>query len=227
MVTIIVLATRNVGKVREFQEMLKDFPVEIKNLNDFGPIPEVEEDGSTFDDNAYKKALFTAKVLGLPAIADDSGLVVDALDGEPGVRSARYAGDNATDQDNIDKLLRAMENVDNRKAAFECVLSVAVPTGPALTYVGRCEGEIATAPQGDAGFGYDPVFYYPEYGKTFAEISSEEKNRVSHRGKALAEFVGEFDKVMTWLNARLTEAKPPKPDHTEFEHNDWSKDKMV
>jgi XTP/dITP diphosphohydrolase len=227
MVTIIVLATRNAGKVKEFQEMLKDFPVEIKNLDDFGPIPEVEEDGKTFDDNAYKKALFTAKALGLPAIADDSGLVVDALEGAPGVKSARYAGENVSDQDNIDKLLQEMAGKSNRKAAFECVLSIAVSTGPALTYEGRCEGEITKEPQGDGGFGYDPVFYYPEYGKTFAEISSEEKNRVSHRGRALAEFVDEFDKVLAWLNTRLTEAKPPKPDHTEFEHNDWSEDKMV
>ena len=224
MVTIIVLATRNAGKVKEFQEMLKDFPVEIKNLNDFGPIPEVEEDGETFDDNAYKKALFTAKVLGLPAIADDSGLVVEALGGAPGVKSARYAGENASDQDNINKLLQELEGKSNRKAAFECVLSITVPSGPALTYEGRCEGEITLQPQGKNGFGYDPVFYYPAYGKTFAEISGDEKNRVSHRGRALAEFISEFDKVLAWLNSRLTEAKPPKPDHTEFEHNDWSED---
>ena len=227
MINIIVLATRNRGKIKEFQEMLKDFPVEIKNLNDFGPIPEVEEDGETFDDNAYKKALFAAKVLGLPAIADDSGLVVEALAGAPGVKSARYAGEKATDQDNINKLLKELEGQSNRKAAFECVLSIAVPSGPALTYEGRCEGEITLQPQGDAGFGYDPVFYYPEYGKTFAEISGDEKNRVSHRGRALAELVSEFDKVLAWLNARLTEDKPPKPDHTEFENNDWSEDKMV
>ena len=227
MVNILVLATRNAGKVREFQEILKEFPVEIKNLNDFGPIPEVEEDGETFDDNAYKKALFTAKVLGLPAIADDSGLVVEALDGAPGVKSARYAGENASDQDNINKLLKELEGHSNRKAAFECVLSIAVPSGPALTYEGRCEGEITLQPRGNKGFGYDPVFYSPPYGKTFAEISGAEKNRVSHRGRALAELVSEFDKVLAWLNARLTEAKPPKPDHTKFEHNDWSKDKMV
>ena len=227
MINIIVLATRNEGKIKEFQEMLKDFPVEIKNLNDFGPIPEVEEDGETFDDNAYKKALFAAKVLGLPAIADDSGLVVEALAGAPGVKSARYAGEKATDQDNINKLLKELEGQSNRKAAFECVLSIAVPSGPALTYEGRCEGEITLQPQGDAGFGYDPVFYYPEYDKTFAEISGDEKNRVSHRGRALAELVSEFDKVLAWLNARLTEDKPPKPDHTEFENNDWSEDKMV
>ena len=116
---------------------------------------------------------------------------------------------------------------NDRRAAFECVISIAVPSGPALTYEGRCEGEITTAPKGASGFGYDPVFYYPEYGKTFAEISSAEKNRVSHRGKALGEVVVEFDKILAWLEARLAEVKPPKPDHTEFEHNDWSEDKMV
>ena len=227
MINVIVLATKNAGKVKEFQQLLKNFPVEIKNLNDFGPIPEVEEDGTTFDDNAYKKASFTAKVLGLPAIADDSGLVVEALDGAPGVRSARFAGENATDKENIEKLLHEMEGISNRKAAFECVISIAVPSGPALTYEGRCEGEITVKPEGTSGFGYDPIFYYPEYGKTFAEISGEEKNRVSHRGRALQEVAAEFDKVLAWLEARLTEVKPPKPDHTQFEHNDWSGDKMV
>ena len=219
---IIVLATRNEGKVKEFQQLLKSFPVEIKCLKDFGPIPEVEEDGETFDDNAYKKALFTAKVLGLPAMADDSGLVVAALDGAPGVKSARYAGEKATDKDNIAKLLKEMAGATDRRAAFECVISIAVPSGPALTYEGRCEGEITREPRGDSGFGYDPVFFFPQYNKTFAELSSEEKNRVSHRGKALREVVAEFDKVLNWLDARLTEVKPPKPDHRQFEHNDWS-----
>jgi len=223
----IVLATKNAGKVKEFQQLLHDFPVEIKNLNDFGPIPEVIEDGATFDDNAYKKAVFTAKVLGLPAIADDSGLVVEALGGAPGVKSARYAGENATDQENTAKLLREMEGITDRRAAFHCVISIAVPSGPALTYEGRCEGEITLKPKGISGFGYDPVFYFPDYGRTFAEISSEEKNRVSHRGKALREVAAEFDKIMAWLEARLAETKPPKPDHTRFEHNDWSEDKMV
>lgn len=227
MVNVIVLATKNEGKVREFQQLLKDFPIEIKNLNDFGPIPEVEEDGATFDDNAYKKALFTAKALGLPAIADDSGLVVEALGGAPGVRSARYAGEKATDSENIQKLLQEMEEHDNRKASFECVISIAVPSGPALTYEARCEGEITREPRGGSGFGYDPVFYYPGLGKTFAEISSQEKNRVSHRGKALREVAAEFDKILAWLQARLAEVKSPKPDHTQFEHNDWSEDKMV
>ena len=227
MLQIIVLATRNAGKAKEFQELLKDFPVQIKNLNDFGPIPEVEEDGVTFDDNAYKKASFAARALGLPTIADDSGLVVEALGGAPGVKSARYAGENASDQENIKKLLGEMEGRSDRRAAFECVISIAVPSGPALTYEGRCEGEITREPKGVSGFGYDPVFYCPEYGKTFAELTAAEKNKVSHRGKALVQVVAEFDKILAWLEARLAESKPPKPDHRQFEHNDWSEDKMV
>ena len=227
MVRIIVLATRNLGKIREFQQLLKNFPVEIKSLSDFGPIPEVEEDGKTFDDNAYKKAFFAAKALGLPAMADDSGLVVEALDGAPGVKSARYAGEDVSDQANVDKLLKEMNDKNDRRAAFECVISIAVPSGPALTYEGRCEGQIAREPKGTSGFGYDPIFFYPEYNKTFAELNSDEKNRISHRGKAAGEVVAEFDKILAWLDSRLDEAKPPKTDHTQFEHNDWSEDKMV
>ena len=223
----IVLATRNRGKVIEFQEMLKNYPVEIRCLSDFGPIPEVEEDGETFDDNAYKKALFTAKVLGLPAISDDSGLVVEALNGAPGVHSARYAGPGASDQENITKLLAEMQGETNRQAAFHCVVSIAVPSGPALTYEGSCQGVILEKGVGEGGFGYDPVFFCPELGKTFAEASMDEKNRVSHRGKALAEMGAEFDKIMIWLNARFAEMKPEKPDHRQFEHNDWSQEKMV
>lgn len=222
MVDILVLATTNKNKVKEFQEMVGDFPVEIRSISDFGTIPECIEDGETFDDNAYKKAVHTAKILGLPAIADDSGLVVEALDGAPGVYSARYAGENATDEENCRKLLKEMEGITNRKAAFQCVLSIAVPSGPALTYEGSCEGTILEEKRGESGFGYDPLFYFEEFGKTFAECNSEEKNRVSHRGKALAEVRDELDKVMTWLNQRLSEEKPPKPDHSEFETDDWS-----
>ncbi len=222
MLNIIVLATTNKNKVKEFQEMVKDLPIEIKSVADFGPIPECIEDGETFDDNAYKKALHTAKILGLPAIADDSGLEVEALNGAPGVYSARYAGENATDEDNCQKLLKEMEGVVNRKAKFQCVLSIAVPSGPALTYEGNCEGTLLTEKQGDSGFGYDPLFYYEPFGKSFAECNMEEKNKVSHRGKALAELKNEFDNVIKWLNQRLAEEKPPKPDHSEFEEDDWS-----
>jgi XTP/dITP diphosphohydrolase len=200
----IVLATRNPGKTLEINDLLSGFPVRIKNLDDFGPIPEVEEDGLTFDDNAYKKASFAAKILGLPAMADDSGLVVEALDGAPGVYSARYAGENATDEQRCTKLLNELKAKANRKAAFECVISIAVPPGPALTYEGRCEGIILEQPAGENGFGYDPVFYYPPLQKTFAQLTRQEKSRVSHRGKALAEIRDEFDKILVWIRQQMS-----------------------
>jgi XTP/dITP diphosphohydrolase len=201
---ILVIATRNKGKTLEIKALLKGFPVEIKNLDDFGPIPHLEEDGDTFDENAYKKASFAARILGLPALADDSGLTVEVLDGAPGIHSARYAGENATDEQRYLQLLDEMEGKSNRKAAFECVISIAVPTGPALTYEARCEGLITTEPAGSNGFGYDPVFFYPPYNKTFAQITIEEKNRISHRGKALAELRSEFDKVLIWIRQHMS-----------------------
>ena len=199
----IVIATRNKGKKSEITDLLKGFPVDIKGLDDFGTIPHIEEDGDTFDENAYKKAGFTARILGFPALADDSGLLVEALGGAPGVLSARYAGENATDEQRCQKLLQEMEGKTNRKAAFECVISIAVPTGPALTYEARCEGLIAEQPSGSNGFGYDPVFYYPPLNKTFGELTIEEKSHVSHRGKALRELRGEFDKVMIWIKQHM------------------------
>jgi len=201
---ILVIATRNKGKTLEIKELLKGFPVEIKNLDDFGSIPHLEEDGNTFDENAYKKASFAARILGLPALADDSGLIVEALDGAPGIHSARYAGEDATDEQRYLKLLDDMKGKSNREAAFECVISIAVPTGPALTYEARCEGLIATEPAGSNGFGYDPVFFYTPLNKTFAQITREEKNRISHRGKALAELKSEFDKVLIWIRQHMT-----------------------
>lgn len=223
MVSMIVLATRNQNKVKEFREILKDTDIELKSLDDFGPIPEAIEDGKTFDDNAYKKALHTAKILGIPAIADDSGLVVDALNGEPGVFSARYAGPEATDADNCEKLLDQLNGKENRSAHFMCVISIAVPSGPALTYEGRCDGIILNEKRGESGFGYDPLFYFEEFGKTFAEATMAEKNVVSHRGKALNEVKKEIPKILKWLEQRLFEEKPAHPDHDQFKDNDWSK----
>ena len=199
----LIIATRNKGKTAEIGELLSGFPITIKNLDDFGPIPDVEEDGQTFDENAYKKASFTARILGYPALADDSGLLVDALNGAPGVFSARYAGLDATDEDRFRQLLQKMKGVSNRRAAFECVISIAVPTGPALTYEGRCEGIIAESPRGVNGFGYDPIFFYPPLNKTFAELTRDEKSRVSHRGKALEELRNEFDNVMKWIQIHM------------------------
>ncbi|MFZ3048805.1 MAG: XTP/dITP diphosphatase [Desulfatirhabdiaceae bacterium] len=199
----LVVATRNVNKLKEIRSLLKDFPVILKSLDDFGPIPEIEEDGETFEENAYKKASFTSRILGIPAIADDSGLVVRALNGEPGVHSARYGGDNLTDMDRCSLLLKNMNQHTERQAEFECVISIAVPTGAALTYEARCEGLIQEHPKGENGFGYDPVFYFPPLEKTFAEMSLDEKNRISHRGKALLEIKNDFEKILIWIRHQM------------------------
>jgi len=210
---ILIVATRNRGKSNEIREFLTGCPVEIRDLNDFGSIPEVKEDGRTFEENAYKKASFTAKVLGLPALADDSGIEVEALDGAPGIHSARYAGSNATDAQNNAKLLENLKGASTRAARFRCVLSLAVPTGPALTYEATCEGTVLEAPRGDLGFGYDPLFYYPPMDKTFGEMTLEEKSKVSHRGRALKELRNEFDKVIVWLDKRIKEEKLIRGSH--------------
>lgn len=199
----LVIATRNKGKTAEIRDLLKGFPVNIKNLDDFGPVPHLEEDGDSFDENAYKKSSFTARILGMPALADDSGLLVEVLDGAPGLHSARYAGQRATDEQRCIKLLQEMEGKFNRRAAFECIISIAVPAGPALTYEARCEGLIAEQPAGSNGFGYDPIFFYPPYKKTFAEMTRKEKSLVSHRGKAFAELKSEFESVMIWIRQNL------------------------
>ena len=206
---IIVLATRNPGKTEEIKALLADQPIKIMNLTEFGPTPEAVEDADNFEDNAYHKANFYARILGFPALADDSGLVVPVLGGAPGVLSARYAGPDATDRDRYLKLLAEMDGQSDRSAAFVCALVLAVPTGPGLTWVGRCEGEITHQPKGEKGFGYDPVFYYPPLGRTFAQLDREEKNRVSHRGLAIAEFKSEIKKVLRWLEIREAEARPP------------------
>ncbi|MCU0560964.1 MAG: XTP/dITP diphosphatase [Desulfobacterales bacterium] len=205
---ILVIATRNPGKTAEIRGLLQGFAVDIRSLTDFGPIPEVEEDGTTFDENAYKKSSFAARVLGLPALADDSGIVVEALDGAPGVHSARYGGEGLSDAERCRKLLAAMNGSTRRRAVFECVISLAVPCGPALTYEARCEGLLAEAPAGVSGFGYDPLFYYPPLGKTFAQMTPEEKNRVSHRGKALNELRAEFGKVIQWIRRHMPPDDP-------------------
>lgn len=206
----LVLATRNPGKTAEIRELLAGEPVRVLNLDDFGPTPEARESAETFADNAYLKAAFYARLLGLPALADDSGLVVEALGGAPGVHSARWAGESATDAERCAKVLREMEGQTDRRAAFVCALVLAVPAGPALTWIGCCEGVLTTEPLGENGFGYDPIFYYPPLGRTFAQLLPAEKNKVSHRGRALTEFSSEFDKVLVWVGQRLAEAGPPR-----------------
>lgn len=204
----IVIATTNRNKAKEIKTLLAGFPVDIKDLNDFGPIPPVIEDAESFEENAYKKASQTARVLGFPTLSDDSGLMVEALNGAPGVHSARYGSPGMSDVDRCGLLLDQLKGVTNRKAAFECVISLAVPGGAALTYEARCEGEITQAPMGQNGFGYDPIFFYPPLQKTFAQLTLEEKSTVSHRGKALREFRDEMEKVIKWIQLQM-----PTPPH--------------
>jgi len=184
----LVLATKNSGKVREISELLAGCGIEVLSLNEFPFIGEIEEDGKTFKENAVKKATVTAGLTGLTALADDSGLEVDYLGGAPGVFSARFAGEEKNDRANNEKLLKLLAGVppDRRTARFQCVIAIARPGGPVYTVQGTCEGLIAGEPRGEGGFGYDPLFYLPEYGKTFAEIELALKNKISHRGKALA-----------------------------------------
>jgi len=184
----LLLATTNTGKAAEYRDLLKGLDLELVTLDQAGISREAEEDHNTFEGNARSKAEFYAALSGLLTLADDSGLEVDALGGEPGVRSSRYAGDNATDPERVNFLLNKLREIplDRRQARFRCVIAIAQPGQPTQTAEGTCEGFIALEPQGDNGFGYDPVFYLPEYNKTIAELPPEIKNRISHRGRAAA-----------------------------------------
>lgn len=183
----IVFATTNEGKVKEIKEILKDFPVEVVSMKEMGITADIEENGATFEENSLIKARALVKLTGLPALADDSGLEVDYLNGEPGIYSARYLGrDTDYDYKNnyiIDKLSGAKG--EERSARFVCVISLVLPDGREFVERGVVEGLIGYEQKGENGFGYDPIFYLPEYGKTSAELPPEEKNRISHRGKAL------------------------------------------
>ena len=186
----IVLATRNKKKVEEIKRIMKDMPVTIYTLDDFPECPKVEEDGKTFEENAVKKARAVSKYTKMPALADDSGLEVYALDGAPGVFSARYAGEGADDRKDIknyEKLLKEMNSLpdDKRIGRFVCVIALAFPDSRVETFSGYAEGLIGKKPKGANGFGYDPVFYPKGHGRTFAEMSDKEKDLLSHRGVAL------------------------------------------
>jgi XTP/dITP diphosphohydrolase len=186
----LVLATRNQDKVREIGEILKiEHEIELLSLHNYPDAPDVVEDGKTYEENAIKKASALAEHTGHLTIADDSGLEVDALDGAPGVHSARYAGENASDQDRVVKLLDALQNVpgDRRSGRFICAVAIADPLAQVLVVRGVCEGRIIRMPRGTKGFGYDPVFVPVGYDKTFAELGDEIKNQISHRAKALDE----------------------------------------
>lgn len=185
MIEEIVLATKNKGKVREFQGLLAGLVGNVISLDDLVSPPDVIEDGDTFLDNALKKARAIAEHSGKPALADDSGLVVDALGGRPGVCSARYSGEGASDIDNIIKLLKELKNSSDRRAKFVCFLALVFPGGREILAEGVCEGEILDRPRGEGGFGYDPVFYLSERGKTMAEVPPGIKNKISHRARAV------------------------------------------
>lgn len=183
----IVLATHNKGKIAEIQAIMRDFHIDVLSMRDIPDIPEVEEDGDTFFDNALKKAREIATATGMMALADDSGLVVDALHGAPGVYSARYSGEDATDEKNNMKLMEEMKDIPDfrRTARFQCVMALYHPNGEWISTQGVCEGMIARKPSGSHGFGYDPVFFVPKSGRSMACLEQEEKNAVSHRGDAL------------------------------------------
>jgi XTP/dITP diphosphohydrolase len=184
----LVVATTNQGKLKEIVRLLEGLSVEVLSLADYPSMPEAEETGSTFAENAIQKAIHAAQFTGEIALADDSGLEVDALGGEPGIRSSRFAGPGATDAQRNALLLEKMKAVpdEKRTARFHCVAAVASPAGESQTFDGVCEGRIIHEPRGNNGFGYDPLFYIPERDKTMAELPAEVKNRISHRAKAMA-----------------------------------------
>ncbi len=183
----LVVATRNRGKLIEIKQLFEGCISELLSSADFPNLPDIVEDGATFEENAIKKARATAMATGKPVIADDSGLMVEALGGNPGVFSARYAGDNAEDEENNVKLLKELADVpvERRSASFCCVIAICFPDGGCRTFTGELKGIILDAPRGSGGFGYDPLFLVPEYGKTLAELSPDVKNNISHRGIAL------------------------------------------
>jgi XTP/dITP diphosphohydrolase len=183
----LVVASGNRGKLAEIAGILQGCVARLYSSADFPRFPDVVEDGETFEANARKKALSAAIFTGMPALADDSGLVVDALAGRPGVHSARFAGEGCGDAANNEKLLRCLDGVELRRrtAAFHCVAALCFPDGTCRTFHGELKGVILESPQGEGGFGYDPLFLVPEFGKTLAELDMETKNRISHRGRAL------------------------------------------
>jgi XTP/dITP diphosphohydrolase len=186
--TELLVATGNAGKVRELAALLEGTGIALRSLQDFPGLPAVVEDGETFEENAIKKARSACTASGLSVLADDSGLVVAALDGRPGVHSARYAGEGCSDRDNNRKLLAELALIPpaERKASFRCVIALCLPGGTCRTFSGELHGVITAQPAGNGGFGYDPLFMVPEYGMTLAELPLEIKNRISHRGRAFA-----------------------------------------
>ena len=186
----LVIATRNKKKIEEIRRVIGDIPVSILTIDDFPGCPEVEEEGVTFQENAIKKAMAVSQYTGKPSLADDSGLEVYALNNAPGILSSRYSGEKADDRKNIEKLLHEMRSVidEERKARFVCCLALAFPDGRVEIFSGHVEGRIGRETKGSYGFGYDPIFYPKGHDMTFAEMTAEEKDSLSHRGEALREF---------------------------------------
>lgn len=183
----IIIATKNAGKVKEFEEFFAPYKITVKSLLDFENLPDVEETGTTFEENAALKAEQIAVHVQAPVLADDSGLMIDALDGRPGIYSARYAGEEKNDQANIDKVLDELQDVpeEKRTARFICVLAIAEPGKETIFRTGYCEGKIASEQKGTNGFGYDPIFIPDGYDETLGQLAPEVKNQISHRKNAL------------------------------------------
>jgi XTP/dITP diphosphohydrolase len=192
----IIIATNNKGKVKDFEALFNPMGFQVKSLKDFPTIEEVEETGTTFEENAILKAEYLANELNTPVIADDSGLIVDALEGRPGVYSARYAGLHKSDEDNLQKVLNEMQDVfpGKRTARFYCALALAIPGKKTITVNGTVEGYIANEKKGTNGFGYDPIFFLPELDKTMAELTAEEKSGLSHRANAIKSLMAVINK---------------------------------
>lgn len=197
---ILVLGTYNKGKVREFKLLFERLPIEIKELSDFSNIQKFNEKGNTFAEIAANKARFISKKLNVPALSDDSGLEVKSLNGDPGIYSARYAGELANDEQKNRKLLEEMKGETDRSARFSCSMAIAKPSGDTLIYNGECYGMLLNEPVGTNGFGYDPLFYYPPLKRTFAQLSPEEKAMVSHRGNAINKLMNDFTTIMAWIS---------------------------
>jgi XTP/dITP diphosphohydrolase len=204
----ILIGTTNPHKLQEVREILHDLPVELITPDETAPLPEVIEDGRTFKENAVKKAVECARFTGEWTVADDSGLEVDALGGEPGVRSARYAGEDVSYENNNRKLLDALKDIpkERRTARFVCVIALAGPEGLVFVVEGECSGMISEEHRGEHGFGYDPVFYPTGHTKTFAELGPEIKNQISHRSRALEKF---REKLLALIDKEARSGKEP------------------
>lgn len=193
----LLIATTNPGKKKEFQQLFESFSLDIKSLEDYPDAPDVEETGDTFQENARLKAETLCHLYGLPTLSDDSGLSVEALNGRPGVYSARYAGEEKNDQANLEKVLEELKGIpfEKRIATFHCVLALAIPNKETRYIDGELKGFITDKPRGSHGFGYDPIFYLPDEERTLAELTQDEKNRMSHRAKAFQQLKAQWPEI--------------------------------